>query len=61
MKTREPKFHGCGIYMSMQPIKNPVKDDTCFDADRGFLLYDGEKWISNNKEYAELYDKTIKT
>ena len=46
--------------MSMQPIKNPVKGDTCFDADAGFLLYDGKKWVSNYQKHAELYDKIYK-
>ena len=60
MKTREPRFRGCGIFMPMQGIPDLVIGDTCWDADAGNLKWNGEKWISNNQKYAELYDKTLK-
>lgn len=59
MKTGEPKFRGCGVFMSMQPFKNLTEGDTCWDADAGNLMWNGSEWVSNNQKYAELYDKTL--
>lgn len=58
---REPRFRGCGVFMPMQSLKNCIDGDTCFDADAGFLIYQKGEWISNNRKYAELYNKTLNT
>jgi len=46
METREPKFRGCGIHIPMQPINDLIIGDTCFDADAGPLMWNGEQWIT---------------
>jgi hypothetical protein len=44
-KTREPTFVGSGIFMhqQFQPAQL-VKGDKCWDADWGYLKWDGKEW-----------------
>lgn len=42
---RKPKFVGTGIFMDQQTFGHPlVKGDTCWDADFGYLKWNGKEW-----------------
>ena len=41
---RKPKFQGSGIFMMQQTYKNLIKGDYVWDADWGYLKWNGKKW-----------------
>lgn len=56
------RFVGSGIYMSFQTFGHPLKaGDHCFDADFGYMVYDGREWLSDKDVKEQLCDGNAHT